>query len=104
MSVLIKGMKIPENCFMCPESYQYLYSENFLKWFCRITGKDISCGLEKDTACPLIELPPHGRLIDADALENKEYNLIRYVYRDGYTAVQQVALSAVPTILEAEVE
>ena len=61
-------------------------------------------GITRPKNCPLIKLPPHGRLIDADALENKGYNLVRYVYRDGYTALQQVALSAAPTILEAEVE
>ena len=107
MSVLVKGMKMPEACFW--------RDKNGSLTICPLCDTDGYCGAngkqrclvpenEMPNDCPLIELHPHGRLIDADALENKEYNLIRYVYRDGYTAVQQVALSAVPTILEAEVE
>ena len=47
MSILIKGMKMPESCDMCPiEGCEYI---------------------NKKFTCPLVEIPtPHGRLIDAD--------------------------------------
>ena len=62
MSVLIRGMEMPKNCFLCPIS---VLSENRL--FCELTSDEVvRAKIDKD--CPLIELPQHGRLIDADAL------------------------------------
>ena len=57
MSVLIKGMEMPKNCGECP-----MICEDDL---CHITkgGRTIN---ERPPHCPLIEVPPHGRLIDAD--------------------------------------
>ena len=64
MSVLINGMEMPKNCGQCP--FKKLSS----------TGESMICELTlftvpwdwKTTDCPLIPVPPHGRLIDADAL------------------------------------
>lgn len=50
MGVYIKGMEMPKSCTDC--WFEYAYE------FCESEYED----------CPLIELPPHGRLIDADAL------------------------------------
>ena len=45
--------------------------------------------------CPLVELPPHGRLIDADKLvRNTIYN--KYI--------TETILSSAPTVIEAEGE
>lgn len=46
MSILIKGMEMPKNCLECPL---------------------VVC-LSVESDCPLVPVPPHGRLIDADAL------------------------------------
>ena len=48
MSLLIRGMEMPKNCFICPFKNLEICDED----------------------CPLIEVPPHGRLIDADAMLN----------------------------------
>jgi hypothetical protein len=32
--------------------------------------RDIEDSLQKESDCPLVEIPPHGRLIDADAILN----------------------------------
>lgn len=62
MSVLIKGMKMPENCCIC--------------WFsshdmCLVCGKDADDWLEERPGyCPLIEVPDHGDLIDIEVLRN----------------------------------
>ena len=66
MSILIKGMEMPQNCRTCP----MLFDGHSYRW-CNITGE--SLGIEeadngRNEYCPLIELPPHGRLI----LENGE--------------------------------
>lgn len=68
MSVLIKGMSMPKNCESCIIS--------------RIssTGESLRCGFTYDVVrwdgkeeipfdCPLVELPPHGDLIDLDEID-----------------------------------
>lgn len=77
MSVLIKGMQIPKNCAECPVALSGKY--------CRINQTHttyIKLPFRPDH-CPLVELPEHhGRLIDADYLEEHAdewlsvYNLI----------------------------
>ena len=72
MSILIKGMEMPTRCFSCP--------------MCDVENAEVNCAIshgsyidyrevdpkvaiqERPSWCPLIEVPPHGRLIDADAL------------------------------------
>lgn len=57
MSVLIKGMKKPKNCYDCPLHYGHAdcsYAE------VRKHGSVL------ETICPMVELPDHGRLVDAD--------------------------------------
>ena len=66
MSILIKGMEMPKNCRTCP----MLFDGHSYRW-CNITGE--SLGIEetdngRDEYCPLIELPPHGRLADLDKM------------------------------------
>ena len=72
MSVLIKGMEMPTSCYKCP----FLdYEEGFCfasgvkhksGWYESILRPgEIKDGRHKD--CPIVPVPPHGRLIDADA-------------------------------------
>lgn len=59
MSIVIHGMKMPKNCGVCFVGDRTICKEH----------------------CPLIEIPPHGRLIDADAL--KIYQMEENVRADG---------------------
>lgn len=59
MSVLIKGMEMPTSCIECRFGYDG-------KCFAHQPFKRFVLGQEVD--CPLAPVPPHGRLIDADAL------------------------------------
>ena len=60
MSILIKGMKMPKSCGECLDiGWQYVFECNL---------DDVEEG-KKLITCPLVPVPPHGRLIDADALE-----------------------------------
>ena len=72
MSILIKGMEMPPDCEKCPF---FDYEEGFC-FASGIKGKSgwyeyvLRLGGIKDGRhddCPLVEIPPHGRLIDADA-------------------------------------
>lgn len=69
MSILIKGMVMPKSCTDCP-----LFESKYHYHGCHAVPKSFNdidmwnfVG-DRPTWCPLIELPPHGRLIDADAL------------------------------------
>lgn len=73
MSILIKGMAMPTNCYKCP----FL---DYEEGFCFASGVKHESGWYESTLCPgvikdkrheecpLVPVPPHGRLIDADAL------------------------------------
>lgn len=65
MSVLIKDMNIPENCYDCPFNYDYIS--------CMASDEDVRVFLmdnERAKNCPLIKLSDHGDLIDRDAVWN----------------------------------
>ena len=57
MSVLIKGLKMPEKCNECWFCVDGEYCEAINEYF-----------HEKPKSCPLVELPDHGDLIDRDEL------------------------------------
>ena len=99
MSVLIKGMKMPKNCEDCKISVPIgLLGVGVIQHcplFQRVADED---------ECPLIELPPHGRLIDADALIIDLLDRgIEGLQTDDFHEIQQAVADA-PTILEAEVD
>ena len=62
MSVLIKGMKMPENCAKC------ICADDNAR-FCTVAHEYIPM-LGKPAFCPLVELPEkHGRLVDVEMLK-----------------------------------
>ena len=70
MSILIKGMEMPPNCRQCSLYLQSMDSERNVYENCAITAKSYNWGLTtRPSDCPLAPVPPHGRLIDADAEE-----------------------------------
>jgi len=97
MSILIKGMKMPRKCGEC------------LLAKLSPTGESLVCDLDLSTVsweerpftCLLTELPPHGRLIDADALEP---DTSWSEYYDDYIGCSVAQIRNAPTIVEAEGE
>lgn len=85
MSVLIKGMEMPSSCNACMFDVYGLCLINK-----NIEGED-----ELTHSCPLVPVPPHGRLIDADALDNT----LGIDDRDNYV---HWTLEDAPTIIPAE--
>lgn len=68
--IYIRGMEMPTKCVDC------ILDHKFFKWLeCNkhVTGDMIKDG-RRSPACPLIPVPDHGRLIDADALRAKMYH------------------------------
>lgn len=100
MSVLIKGMEMPETCEEC--TYQ-------TKGACFASGVNKGTitirrmGKDRPDWCPLVELPEkHGRLIDADELktafptcDNSKPILVASV---------RATINHMPTVIEAEGE
>lgn len=91
MGVLIRGMEIPKNCKRCPLRYT-----NTGYTFCELTGENLAIETDKrDDACPLVEVPPHSRLVDIDKMIDD--------YWDGnYMRIGEAELEEIPTIIEAE--
>jgi len=99
MSVLIKGMKMPEKCGSC----DLFHVESPMHCTVVKGHKTVGApyGMPRPDWCPLIEIPePHGRLIDGDALQCKVDDIGL-----GYFAVYGVTedtIDSAPTIIEAE--
>ena len=78
MSILIKGMEMPTNCRDCPLK---MNCDDCEGWECVCVPSHHQIGYldellsdKRRDDCPLVELPPHGRLIDADALRQTMYH------------------------------
>ena len=100
---------MPVNCQTCPfVQNEYPIGGEALVYRCRCTFTQKIAGnaLERNKDCPLGEIPPHGRLFDADALLD---NLLKEMCRKDYDEKRILILAGVvdmidaaPTIIEAE--
>ncbi len=95
MGVYIHGMEMPTNCCQCPvnmevckRGYKYLLAHPELYD-------------KRADDCPLVPVPPHGRLIDADALMMHKGNCYD---ADGHLlyAVGTGNIMCAPTIIPAD--
>ena len=101
MSILVKGMKMPRCCSECRffvDAWCYAMDAN--DW--RNAYNKPPDG-EKLQSCPLNEIPPHGRLIDADELKAAMYmdNYKGFATRHDADVCFNYVNNA-PTIIEAE--
>ena len=89
MGVYIKGMDMPKDCVVCPFGWNG----------CNKQHDFVYMGSRPDN-CPLVPVPPHGRLIDADAVFD---NLERTGWYDNADRdIAEDLVLAAPTIIEAE--
>ena len=96
MSILIKGMEMPKRCEDCKLRYRD-HLAMIVKDKCYLMGmKNVDPytfgGKDRPDWCPLVEIPPHGRLIDADVLP--EISL--------FGTTEYINVRNAPTIIEAE--
>ena len=96
MSILIRGMEMPKNCYGCCFFHQVDYwnrdNEADILSCCKRTGeKTFDDFIKYLPNCPLVPVPPHGRLIDADELAN---SITGAIYHSD--------LRDAPTIIPAE--
>ena len=105
MSIIVKDMEMPKTCYDC--YFCRTYDEPNQGYFCIPLFADLhrtDFTKKRIDACPLIEVPPHGRLIDAnpimkfiqDGLNNGEF---------GYDQIKVMGeIQYAPTIIESEDE
>lgn len=106
MDVLIKNFEMPKSCYSDEFKYcPFLFFDYDTKSHCGLSD-DIRCTKTKRPKdCPLVELPPHGRLIDADELEgildevNGYGGASEITYKKMIEILHDETLS--PTVLEA---
>lgn len=77
MSILIKGMEMPKNCWECP--------------FERCVLRTL---VDRHPDCPLVEVPPHGRLIDADWIREALIHTLEALKKNPKMNQQEIHLIA----------
>lgn len=90
-------------CGVCP--FARLSQINYGKCWCALDAtntRSYANLYEKLDDCPLIELPPHGRLGDLDKLMTEFMDSdLDHLQRDDWREVIQIVADA-PTVIEAE--
>lgn len=106
MSVIVKGMKMPENCIKCPLQFGGWCYASPPEIDERVAPTvDEAWEQGKPDWCPLVALPDHhGRLGDLDALIIDLMDRgLEGVQTDDWAEIQQTVMEQ-PTIVESEGE
>ena len=105
MGIYTPGMELPRHCFGCSTK---INPDNRR---CNIDGHLFEETLSKissrrDEACPLVHVPPHGRLGDLDALKERA---TKRLYASNHGSMAEAYWAAIvdlidnaPTIIPAE--
>ena len=98
--VYIPGMEMPKGCWCCEwfrhTEYWNQNDEADIQYHCMRTGEHTWDEVEGYLpGCPLIPVPDHGRLIDADALVHS------YYHAPSFPKLCK-AINDAPTIIPAE--
>lgn len=93
--LLIKGMEMPSNCMECPmwamgTACQHCKANDRWESY-RKTDKRQDVADRLREGCPLVEIPTHGRLIDADL----------FLATHWMSDVVSDAIKDTPTVMEA---
>lgn len=102
MSVIVEGMKMPKNCKECVIEQ---VDEDCIHYWCPLLQKNTNNYYRRRLShCPLVELPSHGRLIDADAALRDGWTINRTYSKSPTVTVYEVkAIDDLPIIVPADV-
>ena len=92
MDILIKGMEMPTSCGYCPLRHEAKDGDE-----CYL-GASLTEYQKRPDDCPLVSIPPHGRLIDEDELNVYD---ISPVYGFSVMGVTEEDIIQASTIIEA---
>lgn len=100
--ILIKGMKMPKSCYTCQ------FVDNYEGSFCLATNDEhhidhMTAIRRRPKWCPLIEVKPHGRVIDVDAFIESEKGRVVSLREADNISIRMLYERIVnaPTVLEA---
>ena len=93
MSIVIHGVEMPKVCGQCQIK---------LGIDCELWKHVRSVGLDRHRDCPLGNVTPHGRLIDADALREKFMRAPTAHFTPKEIAIMLEWEEVAPTIIPAE--
>lgn len=74
MGAYIPGMEIPKNCLVCPFHHYYFPPTTFASDEKTVKAVAVCMATRREVDaenCPIIPVPPHGRLVDADAFHKR---------------------------------
>ena len=97
MGIYIKGMEMPVQCLSCP-LWKLIHVKGIWKDYCGASNCIIKDVYSKPDWCPLVEVPPHGRLIDADAI----HYIVGGTTVSDMDYVRKYHIDMMPTVIEAE--
>ena len=112
MSVLIKGMEMPKSCSVCPmlegdrmdglchAASKWLDDDEHWTWYVYPEG-DVDDS--KPCNCPLVEVPPHGRLIDVNALYVTAIDITDLPVGECLMVYLKEDIDNAPTIIESTI-
>ena len=108
MGVYIKSMEMPTSCTECPigDSIRCALLPGVPAWFAEYD----QCVKEKrlHSHCPLVPVPPHGDLKDADEADEYAYDVLEICSAGAYETPWEAAREMqriyrdMPTIIPAE--
>ena len=97
MGVYIENMEMPTRCEDC---FCYRHNAEYDYAYCNISSVNVfGHGNARLNNCPLVPVPPHGRLIDADELNVYD---ISPVYGFSVMGVTEEDIIQASTIIEEE--
>lgn len=104
MSILINDMEMPGSCGECRLCLNSGGAFELGNYYCCLSGLDVENLGARLNRCPLVPVPPHGDLIDRDALAEDGWVLTKQVMRMGGYAIHELPLknSTIPVIIPTE--
>ena len=88
--ILIRGIDMPNSCGVCKLTAEY-DDEKFCPFFADNVEYWISAGRRHED-CPLEYVPPHGDLIDRDALRDNNCDAFEIKGADGTILAMDVSI------------
>jgi hypothetical protein len=102
--IYILDTEMPENCYECQFAANYFRpihksGRKPCSFACVLTQKSLT-STKRNRFCPLVAVPDHTRLIDADAMKET----FSKVWKDNgfYSTITAEVVDNTPTIIEVE--
>ena len=100
MGIYIKGMEMPTRCHCCSMCVQVSDGEIDWHWECCLLCEKVArYAADRIPSCPLVPVPKHGRLIDADEAIGHLFIGEQCLY--SWDEIEE-AIDATETIIPAE--